>query len=148
MPVDVGEVIREVVAELSPLLGHHQVEVHGGVRLYALADAAPLRQILEHLVENAVKYAPPESAIRIDWQLVEGASALGVATRGRASRRSGGSASSSHTPGAKRIPPAAPASACTPRGGIAGSMGAPPVVRAGEVHGARFVISLPAAAAV
>jgi signal transduction histidine kinase len=50
--------------------------------LHALADPPRLHQILEHLVENAVKYAPPETAIRIDWSLNEGVVQLGVSDEG------------------------------------------------------------------
>ena len=53
-----------------------------GVRLHALADPPRLRQIVEHLVENAVKYAPPETDIRIDWTLAEGVVLLGVSDEG------------------------------------------------------------------
>jgi signal transduction histidine kinase len=147
-PTDVGEVIREVVAELAPLLGHHEVEVHGGITLFALTDAARLRQILEHLLENAVKYAPPESAIRIDWKLVEGGVRIGIADEG---------------PGIpeewrERIfEPYARRETHTARGSgiglyaarrLAGSMGARLWCEPAKSHGARFVISLPAAAAV
>ena len=51
-------------------------------RLQALADPPRLRQIVEHLVENAVKYAPPETAITIDWRLAEGVVQLGVSDEG------------------------------------------------------------------
>jgi signal transduction histidine kinase len=147
-PTDVGEVIREVVEELAPLLGHHSVEVHGGITLFALTDAARLRQILEHLLENAVKYAPPESAIRIDWKLVEGGIRIGIADEG---------------PGIpeewrERIfEPYARRETHTARGSgiglyaarrLAGSMGARLWCEPAKSHGARFVISLPAAAAV
>ena len=37
-----------------------------------MADRSRLRQVLEHLLENAVKYAPPDTAIEIDWRLDEG----------------------------------------------------------------------------
>jgi len=147
-PTDVGEVIHEVVEELSPLLGHHPVDVHGGITLFALTDAARLRQILEHLLENAVKYAPPESAIRIDWKLVEGGIRIGIADEG---------------PGIpeewrERIfEPYARRETHTARGSgiglyaarrLAGSMGARLWCEPAKSHGARFVISLPAAAAV
>ena len=52
------------------------------VRLHALADPPRLRQIVEHLVENAVKYAPPGTTIRIDWTLDEGVVRLGVSDEG------------------------------------------------------------------
>ena len=147
-PTDVGEVTREVVEELSPLLGHHKVDVHGGITLFALTDSARLRQILEHLLENAVKYAPPETAIRVDWKLVEGGVRIGVSDEG---------------PGIpeewrERIfEPYARRETHTARGSgiglyaarrIAGSMGARLWCEAVKGHGARFVISLPAAAAV
>ena len=41
-----------------------------------------VRQIVEHLIENAVKYAPPDTAITIDWSLAEGVARLGVSDEG------------------------------------------------------------------
>ena len=81
-PVDLAALVDEVVASLKPILQHHPVEVVPSVRLQPLADPPRLRQILEHLVENAVKYAPPDSAIRIDWSLNEGVVQLGVSDEG------------------------------------------------------------------
>jgi signal transduction histidine kinase len=147
-PTDVGEIVHEVVAELAPLLGHHRVEVHGGIRLFALTDPARMRQILEHLLENAVKYAPPASAIRVEWQLVEGGVRISVADEG---------------PGIpeewrERIfEPYARRDTHTARGSgiglyaarrLAGSMGARLWCEPAKGRGARFVVSLPAAAAV
>ena len=147
-PTDVGAIIHEVVDELAPLLGRHRVEVHGGIRLYALTDAARLRQILEHLLENAVKYAPPDTAIRVSWKLVEGGVRVAVADEG---------------PGIpeewrERIfEPYARRETHTARGSgiglyaarrLAGSMGARLWCEPTKGHGATFVVSLPAAAAV
>ena len=72
VPTDVPAVVGEVVAELEPLLRNHEIGVEGSVPLHALADASRLRQILEHLVENAVKYAPPQTRITLAWRMVEG----------------------------------------------------------------------------
>jgi signal transduction histidine kinase len=147
-PADVGQVVREVVDELSPLLGRHRVEIHGGIRLFALTDVSRLRQILEHLLENAVKYAPPGSAIRVGWKLEEGGVRVSVADEG---------------PGIpeewrERIfEPYARRETHTARGSgiglyaarrLAGSMGARLWCEPAEGGGARFVVSLAAAAAV
>jgi signal transduction histidine kinase len=81
-PVDVGEVVGSVVASLGPILDRHHPSVSVPVRRHALADPGRLRQILEHLVENAVKYAPPDTPIAIDAELVEGSVRVGVADDG------------------------------------------------------------------
>jgi signal transduction histidine kinase len=81
-PVELGSIVSDVVRTIDPILGHHRLEIRPGLRLQALADPSRLRQIVEHLIENAVKYAPPESAITIDWQLVEGVARLGISDEG------------------------------------------------------------------
>jgi signal transduction histidine kinase len=147
-PVDVEAAVAEVLQSLRPLLGHHQVAVGGRPRLHALADPPRLRQILEHLVENAVKYAPAATTISIDWSLVEGVVHLGVSDEG---------------PGIpdewrERIfEPYARRDTHTARGSGIGlyaakrlgeSMGARLWCEPARPHGARFVVALPAAVAV
>jgi signal transduction histidine kinase len=147
-PVDVEALVAEVLAGLRPLLGRHHLDVHGTPRLQALADPPRLRQIVEHLVENAVKYAPPESSISIDWALVEGFVRLGVSDEG---------------PGIpdewrERIfEPYARRDTHTARGSGIGlyaakrlgeSMGARLWCEPARTHGARFVVALPAVVAI
>ena len=82
VPVDVDAVVGETLVGFSPLLRRHAVARAGRPGLRALADAPRLRQVLEHLVENAVKYAPPESTITVSTGLVEGIVRIGVADEG------------------------------------------------------------------
>src|SRR5262245_25077892 len=147
-PVDLRSLVEEVVASLRPLLGQHRVEIAPAVRLYALADPPRLRQIVEHLVENAVKYAPPDTTITVDWSLVEGVVRLGVSDEG---------------PGIpeewrERIfEPYARRDTHTARGSGIGlyaakrlgeSMGAHLWCEPARPHGARFVVAVPAAVAI
>ena len=149
VPVDLPTIVGEVVRSIGPILGRHRVELRPGLSLQALADPSRLRQIVEHLIENAVKYAPPDSAITIDWQIVEGVARLGVSDEG---------------PGIpdewrERIfEPYARRDTHTARGSgiglyaakrLAESMGARVWCEpAGPAGGARFVVALPAAVAV
>jgi signal transduction histidine kinase len=148
LPTNVGEVVRATASELSPLLSRHKLQLREGIRLYALTDPSRLRQILEHLVENAVKYAPPETSITLDWRMAEGGVRIGVADEG---------------PGIpeewrERIfEPYARRETRTARGSgiglyaarrLAESVGARLWCEPADGHGARFVIALPAAAAV
>ena len=132
----------------APILQRHPVEIARSRRLHVLADPPRLRQILEHLVENAVKYAPPDTRVQLDWTLVEGVVRIGVSDEG---------------PGIppewrERIfEPYARRDTHTARGSgiglyaarrLARIDGRPPLVRARPTGGARFVLALPAAVAV
>jgi len=146
--VDVGGAVADIVGTLAPLLGRHRLAVRPGLGLHVLADPSRFRQILEHLVENAVKYAPPETAITLDWALVEGVVRLGVADEG---------------PGIpaewrdRIFEPYARRETQTARGSgiglyaakrLAESMSARLWCEPAEPSGARFVLAMPAAVAV
>jgi signal transduction histidine kinase len=148
VPVDVATVVTAVVEELRPLLHGHRAELRASVRRHALADAGRLRQIMEHLIENAVKYAPPDTLIDVEVALVEGQVRVAVTDEG---------------PGIpaewrERIfEPYARRDTHTARGSgiglyaarrLAGTMGARLWCEPAEPTGARFVLVMPAAAAV
>ena len=148
VPTDIGSTVKEAAEELKPLLARHRLELKSGIRLFALTDPSRLRQILEHLVENAVKYAPPDTTIRLDWKMADGSVRIGVADEG---------------PGIpeewrERIfEPYARRDTHTARGSVIGlyaarrlaeSVGARLWCEPAEGHGARFVVALRAAAAV
>ncbi len=81
-PVDIAALLDEVVAELGPLLRRHRVVVSAPGDRRALADPSRLRQVAEHLLENAVKYAPPDTTIAVEATMVEGMVRISVADEG------------------------------------------------------------------
>ncbi len=82
VPIDLGAIVDETLAGVGPLLRRHTLVREGTPDLRVLGDAPRLRQVLEHLLENAVKYAPPGSRITIATGLQEGVGRLSVADEG------------------------------------------------------------------
>jgi signal transduction histidine kinase len=67
-PFDIGPVIDEVLTRLAPLLRQHRLERYAQGTPNALGDPGRLAQVLELLLENAAKYAPPGATIVVaDW---------------------------------------------------------------------------------
>lgn len=148
LTVDLDATVGELVAELAPLLHRHRTRLVRSPRLHVLADRGRLRQVLEHLLENAVKYAPPDTRVAISWTLVEGVVRIAITDEG---------------PGIpeewrERIfEPYARRETQTARGSgiglyaarrLAESMGARLWCEPAPTGGARFVLALPAAVAV
>ena len=70
--IDLAGMVGELLEDLAPLLHRHRTSLVRSRRLHVLADPARLRQVLEHLLENAVKYAPPDTRVEVGWTLHEG----------------------------------------------------------------------------
>ena len=104
-------------ARWAPLLRDHALRRDGTWEsLMGVGDEGRFRQVLEHLLENEVKYSPA-GRLRQRGRLARGRrdSASTSPTTGRASRRPSGSPSSRPT-FERPTGPAAPGSACTRRG--------------------------------
>lgn len=69
--MDLGDLIRRAVAGFGPLAAAKGVtlELEGPVEPCLLeADSHLLTRALENLLDNAVRYTPPEGVIRVSWQ--------------------------------------------------------------------------------
>ena len=80
--LDLHAVVAEMLHDVAPLLHRHRPHLGPTRPMAVLADPARLRQVLEHLLENAVKYAPPDTGIELDWELVEGVARIGITDEG------------------------------------------------------------------
>ncbi|HET7676284.1 MAG TPA: HAMP domain-containing sensor histidine kinase [Candidatus Limnocylindrales bacterium] len=71
--LDLAAVVDETLGELAPLLRRHRFEASFTERpLRAEASGEQLRRLLEYLLENAAKYAPPGGRIDVyGWRLGE-----------------------------------------------------------------------------
>jgi signal transduction histidine kinase len=83
VPTDVASVVAEVVLSAgSSVNGHRLVAEIGPEPLQAQADPEKLRQVLDHLVSNAVKYSPGGGLVSVSATRREGAVEVAVADEG------------------------------------------------------------------
>ncbi len=70
---DVGEIVGSALRRASRILSHHHIELELAPDLPMLElDAVLFEQVLFNLLDNAAKYAPPETTIRIQsWRNAE-----------------------------------------------------------------------------
>jgi len=66
-PVDVGSLVREAAESVRPLAGQKGIllEIEAPAAIDAEADAGRLREIVVHLVSNAVKFTPSGGRVRV-----------------------------------------------------------------------------------
>jgi len=69
-PHDVSEIVGSVLERASKILGRHTVEAETAAELPMLnLDPVLFEQALFNLLDNAAKYSPPDTKIRIEaWQ--------------------------------------------------------------------------------
>jgi two-component system, sensor histidine kinase and response regulator len=65
-PVDLGDLVDKAIARQTAAAEAKNVRLlRRGDRLAALGDASSLRNVLQNLLSNAIRYAPPESEIEV-----------------------------------------------------------------------------------
>ena len=65
-PVDLGRLVRRVIAEVRPSLAQHVIEEYiGGPHLQIMGDELRLEQVLQNLLQNAIKYSPAGGIITV-----------------------------------------------------------------------------------
>jgi signal transduction histidine kinase len=66
LPFDIALAVNDTIGELSPLLREHPLRRTGiWDPLMGLGDEGRFRQVLEHLLENEVKYSPVGGAVSV-----------------------------------------------------------------------------------
>ena len=80
-PID--EVVGSALSRLQQQLGEREVEIGISADLpLGHFDAVLIEQVLINLIENAAKYSPPESAVLIEAECIDGGVELRVFDRG------------------------------------------------------------------
>ena len=82
-PVNIADVVSQTLEDLKQLLAEHPVDVRIPVNLPAARiDFGRIKEVLVHLLENAAKYSPPGSPIRITAEAKDRTLTVSVADRG------------------------------------------------------------------
>ncbi|MDX1577198.1 MAG: HAMP domain-containing sensor histidine kinase [Gemmatimonadota bacterium] len=83
-PVDLASVARETAEGFRPLADGRgsDIEIREHDRPRVLADERALKRVLVNLLDNAVKYGPPGSRIRVDISTVDSRGRVTVSDRG------------------------------------------------------------------
>ena len=76
------DVVQAAVGEVKQVLGKHPIEVRVPAEITVRLDADRVKEVLVQLLENAAKYSPPESPIRITAELKGANLEVSVADQG------------------------------------------------------------------
>ena len=73
VPFDVARAVNDTISEMTPLLREHPLRRSGTWEsLIGIGDEGRFRQVLEHLLENEVKYSPEGGAVSVGAWTTDG----------------------------------------------------------------------------
>ena len=83
-PVDIAELVRDSVelVKASKLYDGHQIEMRLQKNIYIRGDERELQSAVQNVIENAVKYSPAVSQVKIDWLTTPENAVLSISNRG------------------------------------------------------------------
>lgn len=79
---DLQHLLREVEAEVQLTVHSHPIAFDLCDSMFVHADSNKLSQVLQNLINNAVKYSPPGKQIEVDCHLLDGAVQVDVKDQG------------------------------------------------------------------
>lgn len=72
-PIDLGELVRDVLHRMAPIVANHPIDLHVSGHGVALGDPPLLAHVFENLLGNATKHTPPGTPVRVRIEDGEGA---------------------------------------------------------------------------
>lgn len=81
-PIDLSELVPQVVDQMSSLLGEHPIAVSVEPGVVALGDLSAVERVLVNLLSNASKYSPQDAAIDVTLEHDAGFAVLTVSDHG------------------------------------------------------------------
>ena len=82
-PLDLGALLRRIVAELQPTLTRHVITLVGADEPYPLmGDELRLEQVFQNLLDNAVKYSPGGGTVLVRVSAGDGQAQVDVTDQG------------------------------------------------------------------
>jgi two-component system OmpR family sensor kinase len=81
-PIDLTELVPQVVDQMSSIFGGRRVSVVVEPGVTAMGDLSAVERILVNLLSNASKYTPPDSDVEVTLGADDGAAVLTVADHG------------------------------------------------------------------
>ncbi len=82
-PLDLRALLSRIIEDVRPTLHRHTLTFSGeGAQLMVFGDASRLEQVLQNLIQNAIKYSPLGGPVSIDLQRMDNSALVCVSDKG------------------------------------------------------------------